>query len=742
MTLWASRPPNGSAGISGYFHTFSFSKIGTAAPHLLTSVTNQLGGTASFEYRPSTVWANDYLPYPVQTVTKLTVSDGRGQSAITDFSYSGGLFDHPSNKFLGFRKVIETKPLANGETARPKVETTYRQDVASHGLVQRADFKDGAGVVRKSVIETWTVNATAKPYTALNTSTTTVLTQNISLATRIDRVFDAYSNITSEKNYGRVVPPGEAGAGSDIAGDEVWTSRSFNPNTSAYIVSAPTSEAIRDNFDPASLTLRGTVYYYDGQAAYTSPPTKGDVTRKQIRKSHALGQIIYENFTYDSWGNKLSALDGAGNRTEWTYDAMRHLFAVAERSPRYFANGSLPADTRHATSASFDDVCQQPLTRVDLNDVTHTYAYDAFCRLIDYRNTGTNFYRLISYFNDGAPANQSWVVYEPLPNAAGSSYLASYYDGRGRVWLEQKRGETASTPVRRTQTIYDARNNVARKSHPYFNGETPQYTETTYDWNDRPITVTHPDGASRTNFYYLAATLGYTSNQPLGYVRTVDELGRATQTYSSSQGQVIRIARQMEDATWRYEFRSWDPFGKLTQVRDNGLATWSYAYDNLGNRVSATDPRHGLMVLCLRRRLAHDGADRRARRGHRDELRPARPADAAPCHLAGDRQPRAGRQHLRPGARRLSQCRPADDLDQRGSDAPDRLARLGQRGPPHLDDRGQVEHHLAHRGPLAQADPHSLRPLHAQHRRRGEPVDLHGQRRPPVDPRHHHLDRI
>lgn len=56
---------------------------------------------------------------------------------------------------------------------------------------------------------------------------------------------------------------------------------------------------------------------------------------------------------------------------------------------------------------------------------------------------------------------------------------------------------------------------------------------------------------------------------------------------------MIRIARQMEDATWRYEFRSWDPFGKLLQVRDHGFATWSYTYDNLGNRVSATDPDMG-----------------------------------------------------------------------------------------------------------------------------------------------------
>lgn len=58
--------------------------------------------------------------------------------------------------------------------------------VWADGLTERADFKDGAGTIRKSVIETWTVNATTKPYTALNTSTTTVLTQNITaLATHI-----------------------------------------------------------------------------------------------------------------------------------------------------------------------------------------------------------------------------------------------------------------------------------------------------------------------------------------------------------------------------------------------------------------------------------------------------------------------------------------------------------------------------------------------------------------------------
>lgn len=571
----------------------NLSKAGTAAPHLLTSVTSQLGGTASFQYKPSTVWANDYLPYPVQTITRLTVSDGRGQNAVTDFAYSGGKFDHASNKFFGFRKVIETKPLANGETTAPKVETTYRQDVASHGLIERADYKNGAGAIRKSVIETWAVNAATKPYTALNTATTTVLTENITLATRVNRVFDAYANVTDEKNYGRVIPPGETGAGNDIPGDELWTIRAYMPNTSAYIVSALAYDQVRDVIVAGVPVIRSALNVYDGQPDYTYPPIKGDITTERPRKSYAPDAFVYINHTYDSWGNRTSTVDGVGNRTQWAYDATYHLFPAIESNPRYFANGSLPADTRHQTMAAWDPVCQLPLSRVDLNDVTHTYEYDAFCRLIDYRNTGTNFYRLVSYLNDGNPAAQYWVAYEPLPNGAGSSYNLSYYDGRGRVWLEQKRGETAATPVRRTQTLFDARNNVAQKSHPYFNGETPQYTATTYDWADRPLVVTHPDGAARSNAYYLIGALTQTSNQPLGYVRTVDELGRVSQIYSSSQGQVIHTARQFENGTWLREYFSWNPFGKLLQVKDNGLATWSYTYDTLGNRVSATDPDMG-----------------------------------------------------------------------------------------------------------------------------------------------------
>ena len=604
----AVRPPNGGSEppITGENYQFNFSYTGTAAPHLLTSVTNQLGGLASFEYKPSTVWANDYLPYVSQTVTKLTVSDGRGQAAVTQFAYQGGKFDHVSNRFLGFRKVTETKPTIPGETAPPTVETTYRQDVASHGQIDRQDFKDGAGVVRKSLIETWAVNATTKPWTALNTATTTVLTeQGVTVATRKERGFDAYANVFSEMDFGRVVPPGETGAGNDITGDEIWTLRLMNPNTSAYIVGLSRAESVRNSFDINATPLRHHVNTYDGQASDASPPTKGDVTKLLRVQSFSPSVDSVETFTYDSYGNRLSAVDGEGNRTEWNYDTTFHLFPVAERSPQYFANGTLPADTRFQTTASWNGVCQAPASRTELNGIVFNYAYDAFCRPQQVTNAANGWFRQFSWLDEGNPAAQRLNIAEPLPNGIHVTSEFKYFDGRGRVWLEGTGGEAYGTPYRIVLSAFDVRGNVYLKSHPYFSsGDTPFFTTNTYDWADRPLQTVNPDGSDKTYSYLAWPNLSYGPNRSLTAVQVEDELDRKVVTVTSSWGDVIVVRKEVSPGVWNREWRGYDPFRKLTYVRDEGGAEWTYAYDRLGNRVAANDPDLGNWTY------SHDKASR------------------------------------------------------------------------------------------------------------------------------------
>ncbi len=576
---------------SGSASSLALSVIGTAAPNLLTSVKNELGGTASFEYTPSTHWTNEYLPFVVQAVTKVTVDDGRGQQAVTSYAYEGGKYDPASRKFLGFRKTIETKPLANGETAAPVVETLWRQDVASFGLKEQVIHKDGAGFVRRKVDEEYTVNAATKPYTALNTATQIFVEEVKRKTSRVERVFDQWGNVTELHDLGRL----------NADGDERYSIQNFAPNTSAFIVSLPQEKRVR--LTPTGADIGYERVYYDGRH-YTLPPVKGDTTT--LLKVKAPGQLASDTYTYDTYGNRTSHVDPLGNRTEWTYDGLYHLYPVTERNPRFFANGPLPGDARHETSAVWNPVCQQPSSRTDLNDIVHSYTYDAFCRPDSYTN-GTTFYsRWFDYLNEGNPATQAIQMSEWNNTGYGSRIEWSYFDGRGRIWRSQKMGDdgNANTTVRRNQdTQHDKRSNVARVSHWYDTGATAQFTETEYDWADRPLKIINPDATFRTLVHDLSP-LTYpatSSGQPYGQTTVTDELGRQTRTVTDSWGNTILVEREVSrDASgdtativWNREERSYDAFGRLLTVKDNGGAQWAYSYDLLGNRLTASDPDLG-----------------------------------------------------------------------------------------------------------------------------------------------------
>ncbi|MER8578391.1 FG-GAP-like repeat-containing protein, partial [Mesorhizobium sp. M1423] len=336
-------------------HMF-ISAPGAGNPNLLRSVVTELGGTVAVEYAPSSTWVNTYLPQVAHAVTKLSVGDGRGQTAVSTYSYAGGKYDPAARKFLGFASIVETKPLANGETAASKIETSYRQDLASYGLPSLTLWKDGAGTVHKQVAETYAVNTAAKPYTVQNTATDTTLTENLARTLRVERTFDAYNNVTEIKDYGRT----------DVSGDETWTVASFAPNTSAYIVSLPSSQTVRAGLDTSFPYIGYEETYYDGNAgANATPPVKGNVTRKRSFANYYSSpqKEVNQYFAYDSFGNKVSATNGLGHKTEWDYDATYHLYPITQRSPRYFATGGQSADTRFVSSATYNAVCGLPATK-------------------------------------------------------------------------------------------------------------------------------------------------------------------------------------------------------------------------------------------------------------------------------------------------------------------------------------------------------------------------------------------
>ncbi|MER8531055.1 toxin TcdB middle/N-terminal domain-containing protein, partial [Mesorhizobium sp. M1272] len=589
---------DGLPDFTDYLSHMFISAPGAGNPNLLRSVVTELGGTVAVEYAPSSTWVNDYLPQVVHAVTKLSVGDGRGQTAVSTYAYAGGKYDPAARKFLGFASIVETKPLANGETAASKIETSYRQDLASYGLPALTVWKDGAGVVHKQVAETYAVNNATKPYTVQNTATDTTLTENLSRTLRVEGAFDAYNNITSIKDYGRT----------DVSGDETWTVASFAPNTSAYIVSLPSSQTVRAGLDTSFPYIGYDETYYDGNAGpNATPPTKGNVTRKRSFSNYysAPQKEVNQTFAYDVYGNKVSAANGLGHKTEWDYDATYHLYPITQRSPRYFATGGQVADTRFVSSATYNPVCGLPATKTDFNGLIKTFTYDPFCRPYQVSQSVTGAYAKTRFENEGNPATQALARLTPLPNGAGEDFVRSYYDGLGRVYRVETPGETAAGAKRIADTDYDLRSNVLRTAFPRFVGETAQWTTNSYDWADRLTKSVFAD-ASQTIFVHSLDT-GTGTNPRLYAVTQTDQINatttRQSKSVSSTRGDIVQIVRDLGGLNLT-EGRSYDVLGRLTGVSDPGGSNWSYSYDMVGNRLSATDPDLGSWSY------VYDGANR------------------------------------------------------------------------------------------------------------------------------------
>ena len=247
------------------------SHAGAVPPHLLSSVVTELGATVSAEYTPSSRLSPNYMPQVLHAVTKLSVNDGRGQVAETRYAYSGGKYDPKARKFLGYLTVTESKPLANGETAPATVVTTYRQDLPAHGLPELVQYKDGAGVVRKTVDESWDVLPN-RPYAPENKATDTTLAETGgAVKFKMERTFDDWGNLIAEADHGDV----------DHPGDEKLTRRFFTPNTTKFITSLPRMERIYPTADGSGNPASWTNFVYDDAADASVAPEQGELTENR-----------------------------------------------------------------------------------------------------------------------------------------------------------------------------------------------------------------------------------------------------------------------------------------------------------------------------------------------------------------------------------------------------------------------------------------------------------------------------
>jgi|GEM_PF-703332 len=557
-------------------------------PDLLTSLKQPLGGTVSAAYQPSSSAASTALPFVMQLASAITVDDGRGNTAVTDIAYSGGLWSFAMRDFMGFNTVSVTLPANTGETARPQVAMIYQQGVACFGKLARTDSKDSAGTLLTQEYHNVTVTSAA-PYTCPETSTHLWKYAGSAIKkTRVNHAYDTYGNEIRAILYGNF----------DVSGDERTDYHTFVSNPDNYVVSCKSRDYARPGInDTAQAIISDSRYFNDGHAAYTDLPSKCE--RRETRSYDTLTTFASTLRSYDTYGNVLSETDPAGNVTKHYYDTTVTtptgstipgpvLFETKTELPP--ATRATSPDSRFTTLASPNYTCASPTTLTDINSQVISRTYDALCRLTREDRPGGDWTAKL-YQNIGTPTTQYEETQTRAPTSTATDYIwqQSFLDGFGRSWKTTAEGpDSTHTTIITSQTSFTPRGRVAKRSAPVFSGDAALYTSYAYDQLDRMTSVTTPDSKVTSVAYALADA----ASTDIDVITATDELGHAQKYALDASGALTKRTKMNGSAALLTEFRR-DLFDRVTSIIDPNLNSWAYTYDLLGRRTVVDDPDLG-----------------------------------------------------------------------------------------------------------------------------------------------------
>jgi RHS repeat-associated protein len=517
----------------------------------LLKVTLPNGGYIEYDY----TGANDGINCSDGTTLNLTrkVNDGTNTRVWT-FSRSGS-------------STTVTAPQLSYDSAANS--TVYGFDGSGRETSRKIYQGSSSGTLLRTINTTWnTQNAPASAVTILEDNST---------QSEVDTLYDSNRNITSVAEY-------DWGSGSHGALLRTTTygyvTSSSYTSTTANILNLVSDVTIQDgsgtaksrkhiNYDGAGLgscptgisqhddTNYGCSFVYRGNPtstiSYLDPVTPGNG--------------ITKNFTYDVFGNLMTAQLNCCQQKQWVYSS-----TTGYSLPDSVTNGS--SGTQLTTSYTYG--LDQVSKATDPNGQSTSITYDVMRRrLVVTRPDNT---QLTTAYND---TSHQRTVTSPI-NGSSSSVQVAAFDTLGRtttVTLQDKNNNIYSI----VQNQYDELGRLSGTSNPY-TGSSPSYwTTTQFDALGRPTKRNLPDGKQAT---YSYATNTVTVTDPAGKKKKIqtDGAGRLLTVYEPDVNNGNSLTQQTT-----YTF---DPMDNLIGVTQ-GSQSRTYVYDALSRLMRTTTPESG-----------------------------------------------------------------------------------------------------------------------------------------------------
>ncbi len=304
-------------------------------------------------------------------------------------------------------------------------------------------------------------------------------------------------------------------------------------------------------------------------------------------------------FEYDDLGRVVTTTDAKFKVTVNAYDAGDNLVRVTENylagQPQNYLN-----EYNLITQYAYDGAGRRTLITDTLSHVTRN-EYDPAGRLMtttvnylpgqpeDYLNQ----YNLITTYDYDTAGRLFSTIDHRGP---GARETRTIYDDLGRVWKtvvnyvvgNYSSGDPDADIV--TEYVYDANGNLVRTIDTL-----GRATQTDYDELNRPITVTVnyengifdpqvPDQDVQTEYTYDAV-----GNQ----IRITNPKSQITKYDYDALNRVITVTNPLDGQT----VYAYDAAGNRTRITDPNQHTTTYAYDDLSRVVTTTNPLDGRTVV-------------------------------------------------------------------------------------------------------------------------------------------------
>lgn len=553
-------------------------------PYFLKTIRTSEGGQIDMEYKTSGQYlkpdgsrANPKLPFLVDTVSKVKVTDGLGNQQTTDYFYEDGHYfyaDTMNREMAGFRVVTKTdsagvKTVSYYHQSESSVQDAangeYQDHISKKGRTYREEVLSNSGQVMQVAMNRWEKTDLGNGRIFPNLKhTVTVTKAGGEKALAKGFLYDQFGNITRTEDYGEVVANSD-GSFYDIGDDMVSVLQTYTENQTDYLVGLP---AESDVISKGNEVLKSQKFYYDDQPIKGA--TKGNRTKTETWLN-TNNTYLAERFSYNDFGLVVSQTNPRGFITQIEYDEW-NLYPIRTTNP-----------LGHISEITTDIATGNTLTTQDPNGLKTANVYDGAGRLKESRISDVAdpntlvLSKQVNYVDYTMPRSVQTITHNDDGNSVEQF---TYLDGLGRT-IETKT-ESSNGQWVTTGTLFDQRGNVSKQLLPYFSTYSPfepvsstrAGTSYTYDALNRPVTEVTPVGTT---------TIAYE-----GWNKRVTDGNDNQKVFvSGARGQLLEVHEYAlpDIHITRYTY---DPLSQLIGMTDAEGNQREFRYNSMGQRVAQT----------------------------------------------------------------------------------------------------------------------------------------------------------